>query len=258
MTTAERLVLALEAIAREHPEYGYRRTTTELRESYDRLVNHKLVQKLHQLWDLPLLRSTRVPRPSGVRKLVAEGGARANLVARLEEIGPFQVAYAVFTEFWYADGRKKAHLIALPDHASKLVLGWAVGKRAITELALEAWEQVPTSLASFGQVVEGLVVHHDRDPVFTSYAWTGRLLLQDRARVSYALRGARDNVEMESFYGRFKTENRSLLADAESLEALRVVVDDRMQYFNRERRHSTLSNRSPLDYLDELGYETTK
>ncbi len=108
MTTAKRLVLALEAIAREHPEYGYRRTTTELRESYDRLVNHKLVQKLHQLWDLPLLRSTRVPRPSGVRKVVAEAGARANLVARLEEIGPFQVAYADFTEIWYADGRKKA------------------------------------------------------------------------------------------------------------------------------------------------------
>ena len=58
-----------------------------------------------------------------------------------------------------------------------------------------------------------MIVHHDRDPVFTSYEWTGRLLLKDEARISYALRGARDNTEMESFHGRFKTENRSLIDD---------------------------------------------
>ena len=248
----------LEAIAREHSEYGYRRTTTELRESYDRLVNHKVVQKLHQLWDLPLLRSTRVPRPSGVRRVITEAGERANLVVRLQEIRPFQVMYTDFTEIWYANGRKKAYLIAVPDHASKLVVGWALGPRAITELAVEAWESVLATLAGFGRAVGGLIVHHDRDPVFTSYAWTGRLLLQDKVRISYALRGARDNAEMESFFGRFKTENRSLFADAESLEALRVVVANRMRYFNRERRHSTLSNRNPLDYLAKLGYETTK
>ncbi len=63
---------------------------------------------------------------------------------------------------------------------------------------------------------------------------------------------------MESLYGRFKTENRSPLADAESLEALRVVAEHRMRYFNRERRYSILSNRSPLAYLAKLGFKTTK
>ena len=131
-------------------------------------------------------------------------------------------------------------------------------ERATTELALEGWQRTVQGLMRFGRTPAGVIVHHDRDPVFTSYDWTGRLVLEDKARVSYALRGARDNTEMESFFGRFKTENRSLIDDAQSLEALRIVVASRIEYFNRERRHSTLSNRSPLAYLAERGYETTK
>jgi len=46
----------LEAIARAHPEYGYRRVTTELEARLGRTVNHKVVQRLHQHWELPLLR----------------------------------------------------------------------------------------------------------------------------------------------------------------------------------------------------------
>jgi hypothetical protein len=61
----------LEAIARHSPEYGYRRTTVELRETYGRLVNHKVVRRLHRMWDLPLIRSTRPPKPSGVRLAVS-------------------------------------------------------------------------------------------------------------------------------------------------------------------------------------------
>ncbi len=201
----------LEEIARKHTEYGYRRTTTELRESYDRIVNHKVVQKLHQLWDLPLLRSIRIPKPSGVRKVITKAGARANLVASLDSIEPFEVLYTDFTQLRYAGGWEKAYLIAFPDHASKLVVGWAVGARATTELALEGWQRTAQGLLRFGRTPAGVIAHHDRDPVFTSYDWTGRLLLEDKARVSYALRGARDNTEMESFFGRFKTENRSLI-----------------------------------------------
>ena len=54
----------LEEIAREHPEYGYRRTQVELGETYGIHLNHKLVQQLHRLWGLPLLRNTRVAKPS--------------------------------------------------------------------------------------------------------------------------------------------------------------------------------------------------
>ena len=78
---------ALEAIARQHPEYGYRRTTTELHESYQEHVNHKVVQRLHRLWGLTMLRTTRVPKPSGIRQTIIAAGTRVNLLAQLDNIG---------------------------------------------------------------------------------------------------------------------------------------------------------------------------
>ena len=77
-----------EEIAREHPEYGYRRTTTELHETYQEQVNHRVVQRLHQVWGLALLRTTRAPRPSGIRQIIVAAGERINLLAQLEEIEP--------------------------------------------------------------------------------------------------------------------------------------------------------------------------
>jgi putative transposase len=242
----------LEMIARQHPGYGYRRTTPELWEIYGYHVNHKVVQRLHQAWDLPLIRGTKQPKPSGIRQVITAAGDRVNLIAGKEAIEPFRVAYTDFTELIYADGRKKAYLIPILDHASKLVLGWAVGERAVTALALQAWEQATQTLGKRGVCLKGMIIHHDQDPVFTSYAWTSQLLLEDHVRVSYALNGARDNPEMESFFSRFKTENRSLLLDAQTLDELIALVAERMGYYNSERRHSTIGYRAPLAYIETL------
>lgn len=97
-----------------------------------------------------------------------------------------------------------------------------------------------------------MIVHHDQDPVFTSYGWTSHLLLRDRVRVSWALNGARDNPQMEFFIGRFKTENRSLLLDAQTLEELQAVVTERMDYYNNRGSHSTIGYQVPIVYVASL------
>ena len=164
----------------------------------------------------------------------------------------FEVAYTDFTELVYAEARRKAYLMPIVDHASKLVLGWAVGAHAETSLALEAWGQASKTLRAQGVNMAKVIVHHDQDPVFTGYGWTWRLLLQDKVRVSYALNGAKDNPEMEAFNSRFKTENRSLLLDAQTLQELQALVAERMDYYNRQRRHSSIGYRAPMTYIASL------
>lgn len=85
----QHLIPLLEEIARQHPEYGYRRTTVELHETYDEPVNHKVVKRLHQLWGLVLLRQARPPWPSGIRQAILAAGSRVNLVAQLTTIEAF-------------------------------------------------------------------------------------------------------------------------------------------------------------------------
>jgi putative transposase len=241
----------LETIARAHPEYGYRRTTAELRETYGYALNHKVVQRLHQLWALPLLRTLRRPRPSGIHRAITTAGSRANLIVALGAIGPFEVLYADFTAVVYAGGAQRAFLIALLDHRTKVVPGWAVGAHPTTAVALPAWARAVETLRGRGVSLVSTIVHHDRDPVFTGYAWLTRLLREDGVRVSYTVRGPQDNPEMEAFFSRFKTENRSLLLDAQTLADLAAVVDARMRYYNAERRHSQLGYRAPMIYADE-------
>jgi len=242
----------LEEIARKHPEYGILRTTEELRDGYGHQVNHKVVQRLHQMWDLRLLRSTRRPKPSKVRQAIVEAGERANLVAQLEEIGLFQVAYTDFTELLYANGKRKAHLISIVGHVCKIAYGWAISEGPDAATALQAWERAKETVRQLDIPYEGMILHHDQGSAFISYAWTGQLLLKDGVRLSYTLRGFKDNPEMESFFSRFKEEGRSLFFDARSITELATLVDSRMAYYNTDRRHSSIGYMPPLKYIERV------
>jgi len=240
----------LEEISLAHPEYGVPRIMPELRQEHHIDVNHKVVERLLGIWDLSILRSTHRPRPSSVQKAISEAGELANLVAQMHAIGLFQVVYTDFTEILYADGDRKAILMSIIGHVSKMAFGWAVGQSRGTALALQAWERAKRTFQQIGISYVGMIVHHDRDSVYTGYDWTSQLLLKDRSRLSYALRGARDNPEMESFNGRFKSEGHSLFLEALSLGELVTVVNERMRYYNTERRHSSIGCVPPSTYIE--------
>ena len=88
-----------------------------------------------------------------------------NLVAGKEAIGPFEVLYTDFTELIYDDGHKRAQLMPIIDYATKFVLGWAIGERAVTELALSARNHARASLKQESVPLTQVIVHHDRDSV---------------------------------------------------------------------------------------------
>jgi len=79
----------------------------------------------------------------------------------------------------------------------------------------------------------------------------------DQVRLSYALRGAKDNPEMDAFHSRFKTEGHSLFLDAQGVAELAAVVDGRIRYNNTEQRHSAIGCLLPLTYIERVwsGFE---
>jgi putative transposase len=184
-----------------------------------------------------------------LRRIIRQAGERANLIADLEAIGVFEVFYTDFTELLYADGKEKAHLMPIIDHASRLCLGWALGERANRELALEAWSQTKKTLSDWNVDVHESILHQDQDSVYTSYDWTGQLLLEEQMKLSFALAGAKDNPQMESFFSRFKNEGHSEFLDAKTIQELYEVVRRRIEFYNCVRYHSSLGNRAPLVFI---------
>lgn len=161
--------------------------------------------------------------------------------------------YTDFTEIRYRNGSGKAQLMAIIDHRSKLVVGHALEESANTELALEAWNKAKHTLKRLGQKVKDTIIHHDQDGVYIGHRWLYQVVVKDEARISYSEDGAKGNVHMESFIGRFKVENRLLFWEQEDLKSLEKVVKARIRYYNQSRRNSVLGNKSPLKYLKEKG-----
>ena len=172
-----------------------------------------------------------------------------NLVAGIEQPSPLEVFYTDFTEIWYAKRSKKAYLMALVDDATKWSIGWAVGSRPNTELALEALSMAAATLADAGLSLEGRIIHHDQDTVYTGYRWLRAVLITHRARISFSENGAKGNTSMESFNGHFKGESKSLFYDAANLWELERMIGQQMAYYNRRRRHATLGYTAPMDYI---------
>lgn len=239
-------------IAKAHPEYGIDRTTAELHDSGIH-INHKVIEKLHKCWDLAILKRVHRPKPSGVRVLLQETGSQVNLVVSLEDINDLEVLYTDFTEILYHRGQAKAQLMPIIDHRSKLAVGHALGESADTELALKAWRKAKRTLRRYGQRLKDVIIHHDQDSVYTGHGWLHEVVVRDNVRVSYSDNGAKGNVHMESFNGKFKTENHVLFWEQENLEALEKVVNNRIRYYNHIRRHSAIGNKSPIKYLKEKG-----
>jgi len=232
----------------DNPAYGYRRIEPELKAVGYR-VGETVVRRVLGMWDLSLRRWAGKPRPSVPRKILAKGSEGMNLVAGIAEPQPLEVFYTDFTEIWYAKRKKKAYLMALIDHATKWVVGWAVGHRPNTELALEALAMAAATLADVGLTLEGRIIHHDQDTVYTGYRWLHAVLITHRARISFSENGAKGNTTMESFNGRFKGENKSLFYEEANIWELGRLIAKQMEYHNGRRRHSTLGYTAPIDYI---------
>ena len=130
--------------------------------------------------------------------------------------------------------------------------GGAVASSRNGENALTGMGHLRRRMEQHDQALTGVVSHHDRDSVYTSHDWLRQVLSVDGGRLSYAQRGARDNSWIESFWGRFKTENASVLWEAETLDEVVAIVDSQMVYYNRERRHSALHYQPPEGFLGRL------
>ena len=74
-------------------------------------------------------------------------------------------------------------------------------------------------------------------------------MIKDGVRVSYSENGACHNPWIESLWGRMKIEIRSLIHEAQTLQDLEKVIDQRFYYYNYRRRHSAVGNQAPAKYL---------
>ncbi len=136
------------------------------------------------------------------------------------------------------------YLVAVQDLFSRRIVGWSMADHMRTELVTDA---LAMALAH-RRPQAGLIWHSDQGSQFVSLAF-GQQARQAGIAQSMGSKGdCFDNAVAESFFATLKKElihRRSWPSKAE----LRTEVFDYIEvFYNRERRHSTLGQLSPMQH----------
>lgn len=78
---------------------------------------------------------------------------------------------------------------------------------------METWEEAKAILKRFNARVKDIIIHHDQDGVYRGHGWLYQVMVKDSIGVSFPENGAKENVHIEAFNGRFEEENRLLFLE---------------------------------------------
>lgn len=229
----------MELIDREytrHPFYGSRKMAFWLSQQ-GQPVNRKRVQRLMRLMGLEAI----YPKPN----LSARGEGHKIYPYLLRNVAIEKVNQVWSTDITYIPLQKGfMYLTAVIDWYSRYVLSWRLSNTLDVDFCLEALEEA----LSFGRPE---VFNTDQGVQFTSKSFTSIL---EVAGVKISMDGkgrCLDNVFVERLWRSVKYEE-VYLRRYETVPELRVGFSQYFQFYNHERFHQSLENRTPASvYLEK-------
>jgi transposase InsO family protein len=140
------------------------------------------------------------------------------------------------------------YVAGILDRWSRRCIGWAMGDTLATTLPLAALDMALTQRRPTG----GLLHHSDQGVQYASRNYRQRLA-QAGAVPSMSRRGnCYDNAAMESFWSSLKRElvhRRQFTTRAQARAAIFEWIE---VFYNRERFHSALGFKSPVDFENQI------
>ena len=219
--------------------YGYRKLTLDMRDLGERCGKHRVAR---------LLKREGLRSQTGYRRRPSIRGGKPAVVApnhlqrQFTVAGPNQswvtdITYIRTHEGWL-------YLAVVVDLFSRQVVGWSMGSRIDTQLALDAllmalWRRRPQT---------AVTVHSDQGCQFTGHEW--QTFLRDHNLVSSMSRrgNCHDNAVAESFFQLLKRE-RVRRQIYPTRDAARSDVFNYIEmFYNARRRHGTAGDTSPVEF----------
>jgi putative transposase len=221
----------------KHPFYGSRSMRAVLnREGYH--VNRKRIQRLMRLMGIQAI----YPKPR-----LSIGGQDHKiypyLLKGLTIDRPDQVWCADITYIRLAHGF--VYLVAIMDWYSRRVLSWRLSNTLDTDFCLEALEEA----LEHGKPE---IFNTDQGCQFTSESFTSRLK-EAGIKISMDGRGrVFDNIMIERLWRTLKYQD-IYIRDYQTVMDLNAGLDTYFQFYNNERPHQSLEDKTPA--MVYFGYE---
>jgi putative transposase len=236
-----KIMARIDELYLKYPFYGSRSMRTVLnREGYH--VNRKRIQRLMRLMGIQAI----YPKP---RLSIAGKGHKIYpyLLKDLVIDQPNQVWCSDITYIRLAHGF--VYLVAIMDWHSRFVLSWRISNTLDTEFCIEALREALES-SNPG------IFNTDQGCQFTSAEHTG--LLKDAGiKISMDGRGrAFDNIMIERLWRTLKYQD-IYIKDYQTVMELNAGLDAYFQFYNYERPHQSLEDKTPAMTYYNYEYQRT-
>ncbi|MEO7300010.1 MAG: IS3 family transposase [Verrucomicrobiota bacterium] len=238
------LPLIAEAFAKSRETYGSPRICHWLRKRGQRCGRNRVARLMRgEGWRSQSKRRYRVSLTDSHHDLPIAPNRLRNQIAplRRDAVWVADITYVDTEEGWL-------YVAGVLDRCTRRCVGWAMGDTLATTLPLAALEMALTHRKPAG----GLVHHSDRGVQYASEAYRQRLT-QAGILPSMSRRGnCYDNAAMESFWSSLKRELVHRRQFATRQEARTAIFEWIEIFYNRERLHSALDYKSPVDFENQL------
>jgi putative transposase len=224
------LLRLIDAQYTRHPFYGSRRMVVYLKEQ-GHAVNRKRVQRLMRILGLAGMApgpNTSKPHPEHkIYPYLLRGVA----ITRVNQVWSTDITYIRLAHGF-------AYLVAIIDWYARRVLAWRLSNTLEAGFCVDCLED---ALRTHGKPE---IFNTDQGSQFTSDAFTG-VLLREGIDISMDGRGrALDNIFVERLWRSVKYEDIYLKGYA-SLPELLLGLTEYFAFYNGERPHQSLGNRTP-------------
>ena len=212
------------------------------------VMNLKKIQRLMHKYGL--FRPIRKANPyRRMAKAMKTDSVSDNILNReFEEHGPRKVLLTDITYFPYCG--IFCYLSVIIDACTKQVLAYVLSKSLELDFVLDT---VNILIEKHGISLDSeTLIHSDQGCHYTSKKF--RQIIKDSGlRQSMSRRGnCWDNAPQESFFGHMKDEIGSRIKSAESFDEVKTIIDDWMDYYNKDRYQWQLAKLSPDEYYNYL------
>lgn len=230
----------IQKLALAHRHYGYRRIAAQLRRD-GWTANHKRVLRLMRQDNLLCLRKRAfVPVTTDSRHgwRIVPNLARNLTLTGIDQLWVADITYVHLREAF-------AYLAVVLDAYSRRVIGWALETHLQASLATAALEMALT----VRQPPPGSLVHHSDRGV--QYACVDYAVLLQKHGIQPSMSrvgNPYDNAKAESFMKTLKKEEIDGRAYRDAHEARMQISIFIEEVYNRQRLHSALDYRPPLEY----------
>ena len=219
--------------------YGSPRVWDALRDRGIRCGRHRVARlmRLHGI-KAKTVRRYKVTTRSRSDQVVPSDLVQRNFTAA----APDQVWTTDITYIWTREGW--SYLAVVLDLFSRMIVGWELSSRLTASLVTAAMNRAIT----WRTPAEGLILHSDRGSQYASVECIELAKEHQFQRSMGSTGSCYDNAVTESFFHTLKTEHINFYRYETRLEARTSIFDYIELFYNRQRKHSTIKNMSPMQY----------